>query len=131
MENEMRVYGIGDTQLDLPRQWVPTEDLRDVASELGYENDMPLEQVLRDNGIDIDPDTEKADFTGVNIFLLKKGLVSSEFLKTIIDSNFDNDFIKIQELVALIHDFKVDESSEVTVEEARVVISVLKDLAYC
>ena len=131
MENEMRVYSIGDTEIDLPRQWVPIEDLRDISSELGFENEAPLEQVLRESGIDIDPDAEKADFTGVNVFLLKKGLFSSEFLKTILDSNFDNEFVKSHELIALFYDFKIEEGSEVTVEEARVVISALKGLPYC
>jgi hypothetical protein len=75
--------------------------------------------------------TGKADFTGVNVFLLKKGLFSSEFLKIILDTNFDSDFIKSQDLIALFYDFSIEENSEVTIEEARVVISALKDLAYC
>jgi hypothetical protein len=131
MENELRVYSIGDTEIELPRQWVPIEDLRDITSELGYDSEKPLEQILKDSGIDTDSDLGKADFTGVNIFLLKKGLFSSEFLKTILDSNFDNDFIKSHELISLFYDFKIEENSDVTIEEARVVISALKDLAYC
>jgi hypothetical protein len=99
MENEIHKYLVGNIKLLLPRQWVPIEELKEIAVGIDFPEHDNLSNILQEQGIDVKGD--KADFTGVNISLLEKGIISSEFLKIIIESNFSEEFVEVNKLIQL------------------------------
>lgn len=60
MENEFYSYEIGDEQIELPRNWVDVEELREYAKEFGFQDSANLEGVLLESGVDVKDG--KADF---------------------------------------------------------------------
>lgn len=86
-ENEKNKYKIGDYEVILSRHWVDIDYLKDIANEFNYDSPEELEQVLKSNGVDIEEG--KADFTQINIFLLERGVISTEFLNLILNNWFD------------------------------------------
>jgi len=129
MNEHLQDYIFRDQTIKLPRQWVELEDLREIAIENEYKEHQNLPDLLQSQGIDVNGD--KVDFTGVNLSLLNRGTISSEFLKTIIDSNFQDEFLNVQDLYQFLQEIefeKLGKPMEPSDYEFNLVLSALQNM---
>lgn len=126
MENEFYSYEIGDEQIELPRNWVDVEELREYAKEFGFQDSTNLERVLLESGVDVKDG--KADFNQINLFILARGVISSEFLTKIMNSKYgEGEYFNVLELIDFLQSLNEFGPTEADVKN---VVSALKRLAY-
>lgn len=125
MENEFYSYEIGDEQVKMSRNWVDVEELREYAKEFGFQDSANLEEVLLESGVDVKDG--KADFNQINLFILARGVISSEFLTKIMNSKYgEGEYFNVLELIDFLQSLNEFGPTEADVQ---IVVSALKRLA--
>lgn len=131
MTTEINNYNFGNTKITLHRKWVPVEELEKIANEFGFSSSDTLQDVLIDSGIDIKETSQGkklADFNGVNFYLIGKGVVSQEFLCSILDYNFEDEYVPVIDIFNVLGEIMKSIKEEPSTEEVNTVLSALKEV---
>ena len=129
MNEKLHDYNFGELEIKLPRHWVPISELDQIAEEFsqesGTQNNYDTLKILKEKNIDVKND--KADFNGVNFFLLHLGLINGEFLSRIMKYNFKDSYTNIDHLCSYIEILKKQYSMSLD-EDEEIVVSALREL---
>lgn len=130
MSEGLHGYNFGEMTINLPRHWVPISELDQIAEEFsekrGMENNYDTLKILKEKNIDVKDG--KADFNGVNFYLLQLGLINREFLSGIMEHNFSESYTNIEHLSSYLKILQRQIGGEILNNEEKEVISALEKL---